>query len=354
MSTSKGSSFDSSSDTKKKSRKKGSKWTGLKGGLEFSNRLVAATEVKKKGEPNDPKKKGSKWNLASKVAKKEESPMNYGMMMSVASFSIDATDGLADFKAPETVEEGKEEDWQSDEELEVQKQPEDIEEFDEEEDLAGEESAMPQEETPNQQYTAESGHDQDFDYESSEESDYDEDHDIPFLSPMKVLQLKIEPGRITRDDDLAVSVHSLSGHVDNNDDLMVVHHMETEGRSFENVKRKRPRRFRPTEEDVVSDEDDGQSLEKSENDGHSLEKSIKSSISLASFAADEDLQPEYDRLVRALEESQVRTKVARKAVKELQQEIQRKRQHYGEVENRKQTLVREMKRHGIEFKRTHQ
>ena len=85
---------DSSSD-----KKKSSKWTALKGGVDFANRLIV---------------KAGTNTLASKLSstkkkKETEEVMDYGLMMSVSSFSVDAIEGLNDFEPGEsTIDEGDE------------------------------------------------------------------------------------------------------------------------------------------------------------------------------------------------------------------------------------------------------
>ena len=124
-------------------------------------------------------------------------------------------------------------------------------------------------------------------------------------------------------------------------------------------------RFDPDEEALQDEDDYGKagfqlatvaeegSLMPSDN---LMEESYSSDLGADHHRTDQvnSITKEYTRLAKELEESKARTRISRNEVRVLQQEIQRQRLLYGEVERRRQLSMGSLERRKIVLKRVNQ
>lgn len=254
-------------------------------------------------------------------------------------------------KATEVVEEGDEEEEDEEEEEDDEESKDSIEDL-----------GVEQIKRANDDYDDDAGQ---VDDESESENEAE-----TFLSPMKFMQLKIGPRSTVSGGDLSIAIHALSkegGREKDKSDTMVIHGMDEKGVDFnstyESKHRQRHRQNKRSEHaepksgrhfkdstataNPTAKEEEDSNDEDNENLASSPSPILPGNTSESSTG----IRSEYDRLQKELEDSIARAKAAREEVRYLQQEIQKKRNHYGEVEKRRQLSLKALTRQKVVVKR---
>ena len=366
-------------------------------------------EKDKDGESS--KKKGGMWNIASKMKdkkEKEEPPiLDYGLMMSVASISEDVLADIADLAVPTAVEEDDAEneiqsqeetvhgapataeeklqldagDDGTDSEKELTKtamgvtspvtQPttEDVEEEEKRSDDSTNQvqSEMKEanantikvlteatEETVCLPVERHTDVNKPLQEENEDSCEINGDENFRLLSPLKCMQLSIGPFGSDIGNELAVAIH---GIFDGREDQKpVIHLMKGERFDVEKHLRVSNKNQHSIAFNEFSGEDKVLELKPTKQ---IASIKIKSSIPDGQPPVKKDgnkhrndLQMEYDRLAGELYKSQERAKMTRAETASLQQEIEQRRNRFGEVESRKQLRMQGLENKNIILKRS--